>query len=80
MQTLIYVNHNLQLLHWLINDRKCMKLRTYLDDGNQAEMGTTYGMQERGKTCKEIFGTNIMGIIEHNIIMYFEEILLENIG
>jgi hypothetical protein len=43
-------------------------------------MGKTYGMQERSKTCEEIFGTNIVGIIEHNIKMYFEEILLENIG
>jgi hypothetical protein len=40
----------------------------------------TYGMQERDNTCKGIFGTNIMGIIEHNIIMYFEETLLENTG
>jgi len=32
-------------------------------------MGKTYGMQERNNTCKEIFGTNIMGIIEHNIII-----------
>ena len=42
-------------------------------------MGKTYGMQERCKTCKEIFGMNIMDIIEH-IKMYSEEILLENIG
>jgi len=37
-------------------------------------------MKERGMTRKEIFGTNIMGIIEHNIKMYFEEMSLENIG
>jgi len=43
-------------------------------------MDKTYDMQERDKTCKEIFGANIMDIIEHNIIMYFEEILSENIG
>ena len=43
-------------------------------------MGKTYVMQERGKTCKEIFGTNTTGIIKHNIKMYNKEVFLENTG
>jgi len=64
----------------LINDNKRIKLRTSQDDRNRNERGKTCGMKERGMTRKEIFGTNIMGIIEHNIKMYFEEMSLENIG